>query len=96
MRSDLGTLDVVNMNELKHTPGPWRYTPWHIEEGNPTVRAPEGWLICETSSDANARLIAAAPDLLQALKRLVARVDPDYTEVETLEAKAAIDKALGR
>lgn len=45
--------------------------------------------------DANVRLFAAAPDLLQALKRLVARVDPDYTEVETLEAKAAIDKALG-
>lgn len=45
--------------------------------------------------DANVRLFAAAPALLQALKRLVARFDPDYTEAETLEAKAAIDKALG-
>lgn len=80
----------------KHTPGPWRYTPWHIEEGNPTVRAPEGWLICETSSDANARLIAAAPDLLEALRDALCALEccgKDYPAAT--KARAAIAKAVG-
>jgi hypothetical protein len=42
---------------------------------------------------ANARLIAAAPDLLQALRRIVAGV-PD-TWIGVIEAKAAIAKATG-
>ncbi len=46
----------------EHTPGPWTYAPRHICEGEPEVRAPEGWLICCTASDEDARLIAAAPD----------------------------------
>lgn len=48
------------MRETKHTPTPWKFIPWHIEEGPSAVRAPEGWLICETSSDANAEMIVLA------------------------------------
>lgn len=44
------------------TSGPWKHVPWQVAEGEDEVRAPEGWLICCTSSGANARLIAAAPD----------------------------------
>ena len=46
---------------------------------------------------ANARLIAAAPELLEALERIVAS-DPTHTHFATLaisEARAAIAKATG-
>ena len=58
----------------KHTPGPWRYVPAHIAEGDPEVRAPEGWLICTTSSESNAILIAAAPQLEAERDRLRAQM----------------------
>ena len=46
---------------------------------------------------ANARLIAAAPDLLAALETLTKMVeDGDWTTVELNDARAAIAKAEGR
>lgn len=54
------------------TKGPWKYVPWHVEEGPPAVRAPEGWLVCTTSSDADAKLIAIAPCLLDAAESAAA------------------------
>lgn len=56
---------------MAHTPGPWRF-----EEGTKTIRAVPSnhWLASMNSWDgavdhaANARLIAAAPDMLAALK----------------------------
>ena len=63
----------------KHTPGPWNQkwsenTGWHIYS---TTVAGERGLICELEDDfdeatreSNARLIAAAPDLLAALIEL--------------------------
>lgn len=55
----------------QHTPGPWRF-----ERGTSTIRSEPAnyWLASMNSFDgavnheANARLIAAAPDLLEALK----------------------------
>lgn len=88
-----------------HTPGPWEYVPWHIAEGNSQVRAPEGWLICEASSDSNARLIAAAPDLLEVLKDYRRRCLCKYensvpTKVDACftcqQAERAIAKAEGK
>jgi len=74
---------------MTHTPGPWKYVPWHIEEDAAAVRAPEGWLICQTSSDDDARLIAAAPDMLEALKEIEQR---GHTAVQEI-ARATIAKA---
>lgn len=48
------------MSVIKHTALPWKFTPWHIEEDAASVRAPEGWAICFTSSDANAEFIVKA------------------------------------
>jgi hypothetical protein len=45
--------------------------------------------------NANARLIAAAPDLLAALKRLLYAPDNELSEAND-QARAAIDKAEGR
>lgn len=67
----------------KHTPGPWIYEvdaahayvrgDEHSEEGRP-IRdqlVAKVWLQGPEFSEANARLITAAPDLLEALKDIV-------------------------
>lgn len=65
------------MSETKHTPGPWSvYPPTKCVIGP----EPERILVAEAShhrpeADANARLIAAAPDLLAACERLLALVE---------------------
>jgi hypothetical protein len=57
----------------KHTPG-----PWHLFPKNPLcIEARDGNVALVNlarSSEADARLIAAAPDLLEALKKLRAAV----------------------
>ena len=66
------------MSEVKHTPGPWRYEP---QNGSPTtgqhmISGSKPGYLAEVrdcgSGDvvANARLIAAAPELLAVLKEL--------------------------
>lgn len=94
--------------ESKWTKGPWQFVPWHIAEGPSEVRAPEGWLICTTSGDANARLIASAPDLYEALRNcsvalnyclsLLPQDDPLRTKVMVTKSAAldVIAKAEGR
>ena len=67
--------------------------------GNPYVLA----TVYESGNDGNARengrLIAAAPDLLAALRRLVERADTtmlaDGSSLDTLEAHVAIARATG-
>ena len=52
----------------KAAPGPWKFVPWHIEEGPSAVRVSAGWLLCNTSGDNNAAYIAAAsPDVILSL-----------------------------
>lgn len=63
------------MSEQKHTPGPWE--AWRDEEGCWGIIKDNAFLTTafdpdfggvEGSAEANARLIAAAPDLLAMLK----------------------------
>lgn len=58
----------------EHTPLPWAFSPWHIEEGPPAVRAPAGYLVTTTASDADAAYIVKAcnafPDLVKALEAI--------------------------
>ena len=85
----------------KHTPGPWR--AWHDSYGRFQIMA--GGLPLSPSRDgaqpgegeANAALIAAAPDLLDALQALVAAFDADLHDlmIAKLAAKAAITQATG-
>ncbi len=55
------------MSAPKHTPGPWSY-----DEEADRIEGPTGekWVICRSVNDADARLIAAAPDLAEALEAL--------------------------
>lgn len=69
------------MSAPKHTPGPWSYDQWteRVEVYNnwddPAVcclyRTGRG---CEEEINANGRLIAAAPELLDALAELVSLI----------------------
>ena len=81
----------------QHTPGPWSYngaTDIHAGESS-------GFTICEIyPSDsktrmgkANARLIAASPELLEALDGILAITDRDHVAWD--KARAAIAKAKG-
>lgn len=85
-----------------HTPGPWRTDGWTIIAGNAINIAYTRTAIAEREEEqqANARLIAAAPDLLAALLELLRLWDEDdmdqcvYDRAESL-ARAAIAKAVG-
>ncbi len=84
----------------KHTPGPWRYmagTHSHYDsEGKAIARVygPRG-IDC-SRRDANARLIASAPELLEALKAVQAFIEGEPDAVEPFGlVRAAIAKAGG-
>lgn len=91
--------------EAKHAPGPWRLsrTQRYVMDG---VAAP--W-VCEVTErpgwEANARLIASAPALVEALKALVEefggtieqyhKIGPDYTlsaGTEVFEVSTVLDR----
>lgn len=62
----------------KHTPGPWAQNGTRIESEHEHGWANDGWILagCEgPDAKANARLMAAAPDLLKALRELESAVD---------------------
>ena len=89
----------------KHTPGPWRYAPTNTETVSHLVRCSEGYAVADVThwfdlpADANARLIAAAPDMLEALEFIAgyAAMEPRIASDEVVieRARAAIAKATG-
>lgn len=99
--------------ETKHTPGPWlrdRESGFDCDVRAANGRkiasvnvqnAPKskkGWLSRQKENEANARLIAAAPDLLNALAEIVAAADGDgwkALDAGFNNARTAIAKATG-
>jgi hypothetical protein len=96
----------IAMSEAKHTPGPW--SVGHPDDnGQPVVTSAyfeiaTCWHHCvasvEKQAHANARLMAAAPDMLSVVKAFVAQypvgLNPFLDEAYR-EALAAIAKAQG-
>ena len=96
---------------MKYTPGPWKYLPEYDEQhwtGSKSVYVDDGTNyheICTTTrggqEDANVLLIAAAPELLEALSNMTALAhayvgdDPKGLAL-VAKATAAIFKAKGR
>ena len=75
------------MSEITHTQLPWKFTPWHIEEDAASVRAPEGWAICFTSSDGNAEFIVKACNAFYGNQADLAAKDADIARLrEALES----------
>jgi len=89
----------------KHTPGPWvaRGPYVQIHDTYKTICCVDHPFPCGTASqvrvavcevEANARLIAAAPELLEELESLVEKVlDAGWHEELVEEARAVIEKA---
>lgn len=77
------------MSEAKHTPGPWTIQPFGDEtEAHVLGKYRE---IVATVADCDARLIAAAPALADALARLADACDNAHGN--TLEQREAMDTA---
>ena len=88
------------MTQDTHTPG-----PWYLHDGLMGYEIHNKNLIVAhittepnaVSEDANARLIAAAPELLEALEALIGADGPDYIRSKYWDmARAAIAKARGQ
>ena len=100
------------MSESKHTPGPWRAYGFMITGGdfrqvaecNMPVGTPGREEDATVDEDqANARLIAAAPDLLAACEMLISDPSEEWSQTEFDRrvgaardmARAAVKKAKG-
>jgi len=99
-----------------HTPGPWhafykaKYDEWHVSVQVSDSHTMRQWLFSDgipTKNEFDARLIAAAPDLLEALKTVVRVIEANPPSIvdtiwargyETLldHCSAAIAKAEGK
>lgn len=91
------------MPEGKHTPGPWMVTAtedcYCVANAGRYVIVPERGKVKADNSEADARLIAAAPELLAALERMLSKAykqnwNDNYPE-ELEQAESAIAKAKG-
>lgn len=99
------------MSKPKFTPGPWRVgkhgsvvsdAPVPEVHGSDAIEYYGGHVICETITPSNARLVAASPELLEALSGLLKLAEQRIRGCGTLlidemaacdKAKDAIDKA---
>jgi len=92
----------------KHTEGPWKMRPYtKAGETEYLIDTGDGWTTAKVNATipdedrANAALIAAAPDLLDALREIVDHAEhygaaPISADLMFSRARAAISKAEGR
>lgn len=90
---------------MKHTPGPWEVGSTIESDTQAIIHDGDSVLAILTTippNPANARLIAAAPDLLEALRKMADMVEAEVLGPEWVwaheiieEARAAIAKATG-
>ena len=93
------------MNTTKHTPGPWKFAHGTDEQlvhewsdvAYIDTRIPER---TKAEQIANARLISAAPELLDALRDIIGQCDDGKAALDNngtyKKARAAIAKATGQ
>ena len=103
---------IERSKTVNHTPGPWTVFKSPVRKAL-LIHAKDDLLVADLGDDetgtqeANARLIAAAPDLLAALSELVAEWDNDHADEDhqsgitpetggIILARMAIAKAEGR
>ena len=91
----------MSKRETSHTPGPWEVFESHT--GHWVMDSAEQGAVCKLEwcleAEANARLIASAPEMLSVLKRLCSKFGTccDGAPWSALqEARAAIAKAEGK
>lgn len=92
------------MSETKHTPGPWYVeqghemkdngTYWQVHDGHDAICCNQ--FCYADNSESNAHLIAAAPELLEALKETLDVATRSEVGEFADRARVAIAKADGR
>lgn len=93
--------DDSGKERVSRSKGPWHYQEIS-DEYTHIVRGPTNEFITQLLQDrsgkaeANARLIAAAPELLEALKAIESCLSPDDNDYAAQKVRAAIAKAEGR
>lgn len=86
----------------QHTPGPWKWDESRDEifdHDGAQIAAIQHYRVADEAISANARLIASAPELLEALKRFASAMEQrSYPELQGVasDAFAAIAKAEGK
>lgn len=92
------------MTQAKHTPGQWFINRESTDcpDGKLSIEVYGDYFIAQVDEgvcqEANARLIAAAPELLEALQEIVAAADGSgwsQLDAKLAKARAAIKKATG-
>ncbi len=82
----------------EHTQGPWEYEFVGHDTQEFWIMDSDGFLVADAQTEANARLIASAPDLLEALENIVEVTDRQdnlwWLMHELRYAKDAIDQAV--
>jgi hypothetical protein len=85
----------MRMNAPKHTPGPWKAVEWRchakttVKAGEVVVAECSGQGRYASESIADAALIAAAPDLLDALEKIATGCPPSSGEEEVIWSEVA-------
>ena len=89
----------MNTKKAEHTPGPWRVgeNTQYVIAGKDSITRTHSVVRGEAVAEANARLIAAAPEMLEALKICALALENTWeTSDEAKMARAAILKAEGK
>jgi hypothetical protein len=88
-------LEALQRLYEKATPGEWRFSPWHIEEGDAAVRAPDGSRLANTANDANAEFIAALHNAWPTLREALRPVAQPVTDADVEAVEAALGHGVG-
>jgi len=97
MKNTTTTTNAPVATQTAHTPGPWRVTEYGGEiaihaEDNTKIALPEKWFASDRAeAAANARLIAAAPDLLAALEAAVAYLEANRPQGKIRDIFSALN-----
>jgi len=97
------------MSTAQHTPGPWAVIPKKTPQGDiaTVYNTPDGWVSIHATTwlnigdqqvaMANARLISAAPDLLEALQSYSLPIDLENIALSCIEfGSEAVNRELRR
>lgn len=85
----------------KHTPGPWVHIPASYPNHEHQINNDNGSLVASVpdsrlNAAANAQLIAAAPELLDALRHAVQMLGNQYSAESREKGWKAIEKAIAK
>lgn len=90
------------MSEAKHTQGPWQVSNWYSTSGqscgisNGILGVAAVYGTGRTEAEANARLVASAPELVAAVRALLTYFSTKTDDAPcVVAARAAVAKALG-